>query len=72
MNTPEWFGTIGVMNSQHLHRRGVIGSLRRAIGELGAAAACLRFRRALRPSQARSSEPRRQRAVLAEQPIRSA
>jgi hypothetical protein len=79
MNTPEWFGTIGVMNSQHLHRRGVIAALRRAIGELGAAAAGLRFRRVPRPSPPRSPKPRQgrgqprgARAILAEQPARSA
>ena len=84
MNTPEWFGTIGVMNSQHLHRRGVIGLLRRAIGELGAAAAGLRIRRVLRPSQPRPAEarpataspgrlqPRSERGMLAQQPARSA
>jgi hypothetical protein len=85
MNTPEWFGTIGVMNSQHLHRRGVIGLLRRAVGELGAAAAGLRIRRVLRPSQQRPAaearpaiarpgrvQPRSERGMLAQQPARSA
>lgn len=73
MNTPEWFGTIGVMNSAHLHRRGPIGSLRRALSELVAAAAGLRLRRLPRPSSGRAAaraghlEPRRGRAMLAEQ-----
>ena len=85
MNTPEWFGTIGVMNSpQAVHRRGAIGLLRRAIGELGAVAAGLRIRRVLRPSQPRPVEarpatarpgrlqPRSERGMLAQQPARSA
>ena len=73
MNTPEWFGTIGVMNSAHLHRRGAAALLRRAMCELRAVAACLRFWRSPRPSSGRAARPRprRERGVLAQQVARS-
>jgi len=66
MNTPEWFGTIGVMNSAHMHRRGIVASLRRAMNELRFAAR-LRLRRVhrLRAEQHRRLPVRRPAQTLA-------
>ena len=68
MNTPEWFGSIGVMNSAHMHRRGVIARLRLVLGEIGAAAGRLRGPRVQGPSLLRScrAASRRNRSSLAE------
>lgn len=65
MNTPEWFGSIGVMNSAHMHRRGVVASFRRAMNELRTVAARLRVARV--PAWPRTGRlPRRVRQVPAE------
>lgn len=54
MNTPEWFGSIGVMNSAHLHRHGLIARLRLAVAEVRAAAGRLRFPGVQAPSLLRT------------------
>lgn len=73
MNTPEWFGSIGVMNSAHMHRRGMIASLRRAVSELWTAAAVLRLPRVPGSSLERGGRPspRRVREVLTQGGVRS-
>lgn len=66
MHTPEWYGTIGIMNGAHMHRRSVIGTLRNGIAGL-----CFALARVLqqRPSgrdrrrRAATSAPRRGRQV---------
>ena len=70
MNTPEWFGTIGVMNSAHMHRRGLFASLRRAMGDLRAAVAALRLPHVHRFLAERSCRLplRRARHTLAQDP----
>jgi hypothetical protein len=66
MNTPEWFGSVGVMNGAHMHRRGLVAWFRQVLGGLRAAAAGLRFPRGLLSPRGNRLQTRRGRQVLAE------
>lgn len=66
MNTPEWFGSVGVMNGAHMHRRGLLALFRRLLGGLRATTAGLRFPRGLLSSRGNRLQSRRGRQVLAE------
>ncbi len=59
MNTPEWYGSIGIMNSAHMSRRGIRDTLSRAIADLRYALAMLRRPR----PPGRRSQGRRTRHV---------
>lgn len=45
MHTPEWYGTIGIMNSAHMHRRGVFDALQPTFDGLRYALLSLRLQR---------------------------
>lgn len=34
MHTPQWYGSIGIINSAHTRRRGILSALRNAIADL--------------------------------------
>lgn len=67
MNTPEWFGSVGVMNRAHMHRRGLLALFRRVLEVLHAAAAGLRLPRGASSRRGQNGcGPRRPRQALAE------
>ncbi|MBL8658894.1 MAG: hypothetical protein JNM75_03970 [Rhodospirillales bacterium] len=53
MNTPEWYGSIGIMNSAHMSRRGLRVMLHRGIRALRYALATLGRHRSPACSQGR-------------------
>lgn len=63
MHTPEWYGTIGIMNSAHMHRRGILDTLQRVAASLRYALRAFRLPRGpgrrLRQHDASGSTPRR-------------
>jgi len=61
MHTPEWYGTIGILNSAHLKRRGLLDRLRALVAILQSTFAGCYRRRSARASGRRyhgSAQPR--------------